>query len=150
MTKSEFVDGTGAREKTVNKWLENGYIPGAINNNGEWTIPDSARAPYTEARAKNRCKIFASILMGSNKGKHVLPKIYKISENEFLTYVSQLVNAGLLVIRNEDGVDYYDVTLNTSDYLSTSPSKKAFNKFINNALAAVSEGVATAILNAEI
>lgn len=50
MTISDFATEVKTSEKTVIKWINNGYIPGAsVENN---YVPDSARKPYTKARAK--------------------------------------------------------------------------------------------------
>jgi hypothetical protein len=46
MTISDFATKVKTSEKTVIRWINNGYIPGAsVENN---YIPDSARKPYTE------------------------------------------------------------------------------------------------------
>lgn len=52
MTISDFATKVKISEKTVIKWINNGYIPGAsVENN---YVPDSARKPYTKARAKKQ------------------------------------------------------------------------------------------------
>ena len=48
-------------QATVMNWIAKGYVPGADMN----YIPDSAREPYTAARAKRDCankKYFESML----------------------------------------------------------------------------------------
>lgn len=94
---------------TVEKWINDELIPNASIENDY--IPNSARVPYTKARAKKAESIYCSILKACRERKHVLPKIYKMSSEEFNQYINQLENAGLINRRIEDGVEYYDISL---------------------------------------
>lgn len=110
MTIKEFMNNNGLKNRsTVEKWINDELIPNASIENDY--IPNSARAPYTKARAKKAESIYRSILKACRERKHVLPKIYKMSSEEFNQYINQLENAGLINRRTEDGVEYYDVSL---------------------------------------
>lgn len=53
MTIKEFAVKYGVLEITVMSWIEQGYIPGAHDD----FVPNSARKPYTQARAKDGMSI---------------------------------------------------------------------------------------------
>lgn len=125
------------RRETVVKWIKNDLIPGA--NLTDDYIPNSARVPYTKARAKNVQGIYVSIFNASNRQKHVLPKIYGICQEEFDNYIDEMVNANLIKRRITDGITYYDVRL-----FAETPSRK----FILDALKATTQGAVAALLEA--
>ena len=97
------------RKKTVIDWILENLIPGA--NLEEDFIPDSARPPYTKARAKNAKAIYYSIVVASSKRYHVFPRLYGICEEEFNGYIDRLVAANLIAIRITDDIVYYDATI---------------------------------------
>lgn len=135
-----FMNNYGIKKKeTVIKWILEKLIPGA--DLATDYVPDSARPPYTKARAKDTDSIYYSIVVASHKRYHVLPKIYKICDDEFNGYISRLVEANLISIRVTDNITYYDTPPTT---------KKCNRKFILKAIEAcskgISEGVATAML----
>lgn len=110
MTIKEFMRNNGLKNRsTVEKWINDELIPNASIENDY--IPNSARVPYTKARAKKAESIYRSILKACRERKHVLPQIYKMSSEEFNQYINQLENAGLINKRTEDGVEYYDISL---------------------------------------
>ncbi len=110
MTIKEFMKNNGLKHRsTVEKWINDELIPNASIENDY--IPNSARIPYTKARAKKAESIYRSILKACRERKHVLPKIYKMSLEEFNQYINQLENVGLISRRIEDGVEYYDISL---------------------------------------
>ena len=127
------------RKKTVIKWISKDLIPGA-DLTADY-VPDSARPPYTKARAKDADSIYCSIVAASYNRYHVLPKIYKICDDEFNGYINRLVEANLISIRVTDNITYYDTPLT---------AKKCRRKFILEAIEAcskgLSEGIATAVL----
>ena len=135
-----FASENKVKRKTVEKWIKDGLIPKADIENDY--VPDSARQPYTKARAKNTNAIYISMVKASYSRKHILPVLYKICDDEFNGYVERLVRAGCLEKRISDGVTYYDATIKASEIN---------RKFILDALKVisqgVSEGVTTAILN---
>lgn len=111
MTIRDFADQNNKNIKTVINWITQGFMPGAnLENN---YIPNSARQPYTEAKgkAKKVQAIYFSIVQACKKRKHVFPGIYGITETEFNNYINQLINNGLITKRYEDGVTYYDATI---------------------------------------
>ena len=61
MTVQEFAEKCNKRVSTVLKWLEAGFVPGVVMKDGEYVIPQSARKPYTECRAKGGKAILKSI-----------------------------------------------------------------------------------------
>lgn len=108
MTIKEFMENNGLKHRTtVENWINDKLIPNASVENDY--IPNSARIPYTKARAKKAESIYHSILKACRERKHVLPKIYKMSSEEFNQYINQLENSGLINRRIEDGVEYYDI-----------------------------------------
>lgn len=125
MTINEFMKKVGvSKKKYVEKWIENGLIPGVSKDlkTGEWIFPDSARRPYI-----SRCKpnadastIRASILNACIKRQYISNKTYYLSEGEFLRYIDELINADLISIRIEDQIIYYDSTLKSDAYKNNS------------------------------
>lgn len=111
MTIKEFAKRCGVTVATAKQWIKKGYIPEA--NLEEDYVPNSAKSPYTVARAKIKFprSIFHSIIKATLDGKHVLPSLYGMSEEEFDGYIEQLSEAGLIRIRVTDGITYYDPTL---------------------------------------
>lgn len=129
------------RKETVIKWILNGYIPNA--NLGADYIPNSARMPYTSARAKNAKAIYKSIIDATMQLKHVVPELYNnITGEEFDGYIRRLAESGYIEIRTEDGVCYYDATLKTANF-----NLKDIIQFTRAVSAGVAEGVTTAALN---
>lgn len=128
------------RKETVIKWILNGYIPNA--NLGNDYIPDSARIPYTSARAKNAKAIYKSIIDATMQLKHVVPELYKITREEFDGYIRRLSESGYIEIRTSDGVCYYDATLKTASF-----NLKDILQFTQSISAGVAEGITTAALN---
>ena len=127
-------------KKKVANWIKVGLIPGAdLENN---YVPDSARIPYTEARAKNAKSIYVSMVKGSSERKHILPKIYNLCDEEFDGYVDRLIRAGLLEKRISDNITYYDATIKGSEI-----NKKSIMQTIESISRVVAEGITNAILN---
>jgi len=72
MTPEEFAVKCDKSLPTVMNWIAKGYVPGADMN----YIPDSAREPYTAARAKNGIARIKSILKACCDGKGVVPALF--------------------------------------------------------------------------
>lgn len=142
MTIDEYAQKYSVKKKeTVIKWILDGLVPGAdLATN---YIPDSARQPYTNARAKSADSIYYSIVKATKNLYHVTAKIYNLYDDEFNGYINRLVEAGLIIIRVTDGVTYYD---------SPIPSKNCNKKFIIDAIEAsargIAQGVTTVLANA--
>lgn len=136
---SDFATEVKTSEKTVIKWINNGYIPGAsVENN---YVPDSARKPYTKARAKNSDAVYCSIVKACMNFCHVVPALYNMRDDEFNGYIDRLIAAGYISTRVADGVTYYDAAITASDF-----SKSKLLKDLLPIIKATSEGVATAAL----
>lgn len=139
MTISDFATKVKTSEKTVIRWINNGYIPGAsVENN---YVPDSARKPYTKARAKNSDAVYCSIVKACMNFCHVVPALYDMCDDEFNGYIDRLIAAGYISTRVADGVTYYDAAITASDF-----SKSKLLKDLLPIIKAASEGVATAAL----
>ena len=135
MTIEEFMKNYNIKKKeTVVKWISDQLIPGASLSKDY--VPNSARPPYTKARAKTADSIYYSIIKGTRNRLHVLPQIYKICPEEFNTYIEQLEKAELIVRRITDDITYYDLTM------------KAMNctkKMVLDIIRSCSEGIAKGI-----
>ena len=146
MTILEFQNKCKKSAKTIRRWLELGYIPGAkySSETGEWMIPSYARPPYTGTRAKTAQSIYVSIVEASNKRCHVFPELYHLDSSEFNHYIDELVKAGLICCRTVDGITYYDATLKSHEYASESKTK--LRKMICECLESISKGVTSAAI----
>lgn len=138
MTIEQFMKNNRIKRKeTVIKWIKNDLIPGAILEDD--FIPNSARVPYTRARARNVQGVYVSIFNAANTRKHVLPKLYGIGFEEFEHYITQMERAGLIERRITDEITYYDVTIN---------AEKPSRKFILDAIKSVSQGISQGVTTA--
>lgn len=138
MNIETFMKNYGLKEKkTVIKWINKALIPGA--NLSKNYIPNSARPPYTKARAKNVSSIYCSMVKACLERRHILPKLYRLCDDEFNGYIEQLVRAGLITKRTTDNIQYYDATISATQY------KK---KFILDAIEACTRGIAEGTTNA--
>lgn len=147
MRLEEFANNNNVSVKTVTKWLNDGYILGSYfdQENNEWFIPNSARPPYTRARAKARQSIYRSIVKAAVKRKNVFPKLYNITQQEFDSYIRILVDAGYINLRVEDNVTYYDETLTSRNFLLL--KIKSINEIVSVHIESISNGVTSAMLN---
>ncbi len=141
MTIDRFMNNYGIKnKKTVIKWVIDGLIPGAdLMNN---YVPDSARPPYTKARAKNSDAVYVSIVRAAYNRRHVMPQLYNMCDDEFNGYIARLEQAGLIVSRVSDGITYYDATIGATDI-----NKRFILQVIETVTRATAEGVANAALN---
>lgn len=130
MTIELFALKNNIKRETVEKWIRSGLIPKA--NIEKDYVPDSARQPYTKARAKNTNAIYVSMVKAAYYRRHILPVLYQMCDDEFNGYVERLVRAGCLEKRISDGITYYDATIKADEIN---------HKFILNALKVISKGV---------
>lgn len=107
MTIKEFSEREHVSVATVRKWVRNGWIPGARIEDS--FVPNSARKPYTGARARTTKSIYKSILTAINERLQIFPWCYHITDAEFNQYINSLINNGVIQIRIEDGITYYDL-----------------------------------------
>ncbi len=138
MTIKEFAKEKNKKEKLVVSWIRKDLIPRAsVDNN---FIPASARIPYTKARAKTAKGRYISMVKATERFYHIIPKLYGICKDEFDAYIQRLVDAGLIVRRLTDGIEYYDRVFDSN-------SKKSFIvKAIEVASRGVTEGITNAII----
>lgn len=140
MTINEFMIKNNIRKKnTVIAWIEKGLIPNATLD-PEY-IPESARKPYTRARAKNAKAIYCSIVKATINRYHVMPQNYGICKAEFEAYVDKLVEAKLIDKRVTDGITYYDATITALKI-----KRETLLEFIERSMEGISRGVTGEIL----
>ncbi|MBS6463190.1 MAG: hypothetical protein KH352_07340 [Ruminococcus sp.] len=140
MNIDKFASINNVKRKTVEKWINDGLIPRA-NLEGDY-IPDSARPPFTKARAKNANAIYVSMVKAAFNRKHILPVLYNICEDEFNAYIDNLVAAGCIERRTSDEVTYYDATIQASNI-----NKEHILNMVRSAARGISEGITTTVLN---
>lgn len=121
MDIKEFMERTNvSKMKYVEKWIEMKYIPGVTRDKktGEWVFPESARRPYKPRHkvTADAMTIRASMVNACIKRCHISKEIFKMSQGEFEAYVKELVVAGLIRIRTENGIIYYDSTIKSNEY----------------------------------
>ena len=131
MTIDEFATKVKAKKATVLSWISKGLIPGAHDD----YVPSSARKPYTRTRAKTGEAIIKSILKASNAQMGICAELYDISETDFNTYITGLINYGYISSFEADGVQYYNITAHGVEFLNN--NKKIKNADILQAAAAM-------------
>ncbi len=140
MTIEKFCEINSIRNKQkVKKWIQDGLIPGA--NLSKNYIPDSARIPYTNTRARTATSICKSIVHASEKRYHVLPQLFKISNDEFQGYIDCLVHEKLIAKRITDNITYYDAIVN-GDTIRTPEHQK----FVKSVIEGVVCGAVSAVI----
>ena len=150
MTIDEFMDSFGIKRKsTVVKWLEKDLIPGSyMNDDNEWVILKLARPPYTRARAKTANAIYTSIVKACNLRKGVCSKLYKIPEEEFEEYITNLKKAGLISTEKDKGTTFYFATPKRSERID---DRMGVIRYIHNVckmkVECVAEGVTKGTLD---
>lgn len=143
MTIQEFMESNKLKsKKTVEKWLDDGLIPGSRKNeNKDWTIPEMARPPYTQKRAKSAPAIYTSIVKACIQRLGVCAKLYGISEIEFNVYIECLEKEGLIAVKTVDDIPYYFATPKSE----TLTSRKGWEKRIKSVLCKIVEATALGI-----
>ena len=82
-------------------------------------IPNSARRPYTLARAKKGTSLIKSILRGLDMGYGVNASIYGISEEQFQAIIQSLIDQEFVISHIEDGITYYDITISGNEKIKS-------------------------------
>lgn len=118
--------------KTVQDWIAKEYIPGATDT----SVPDSARRPYTKARAKKSDAIIKSILTACNNRLGICAALYNISIAEYNAYIQSLLDSGHITQFEDEDLTYYNITATGADLL------RNWNK--NDVLGAIQAGAAVA------
>ena len=140
MTVCQFAEKINKSCKTVNEWITKGLIPGAILEKDY--VPEAARAPYTKARAKTAKGIYYSMVNATKDLKHIVPSLYKITQEEFDGYIDDLIEAKLIRKRLEEGVTYYDATL-----FSFNSDNTVIMNVIKSISAGIMEGAMNSVIN---
>lgn len=146
MNLKSFMKKVGVTKKEyVLKWLEENLIPGVVWDDELETamFPDSARRPYRSRWLRadsNADAIRAHIVKACIDRQHILHTSCYMSRDEFRKMITELEKAGLLSIRIEDGVEYYDSTIQSGQFLNK--SLREVRRFVAEMVSAVSEGAA--------
>lgn len=145
MTIKEYMTEVGvSNRKYVQEWIEQDLIPGVIKGDSleKTQFPDSARRPYRNRWLRagiSADKIRAHIVKACLERKHITKKIFKASDGEFNGFIHDLINAGLIRKRVEDGIDYYDSTIMCDSYRGKALIE--IKKFVIEAIEATSKGI---------
>lgn len=138
----EYMKKVGVTKlKYVDEWIDSGLIPGAVRDGKGYHFPDSARRPYRDPHLKPGIpadKIRAHIIKAALTRRHITAKACYMSDGEFDTMIGNLADAGLLIVRTEDGIQYYDSTEKTREYLNS--SLKEIGKFVQSCLSITAKG----------
>lgn len=132
------------RNCTLEDWLENNYIDGARKIDGKWFIPENARRPYTERKAKEGYALYKSFVRAYYKGKSVAPALYNISNEKFDTINNWLLSKDLIEKEELDGLTYYNATAEGEKFISFSNSK------IGNIYGLTIEKIAKGIMDSQL
>lgn len=128
MTVEEFAEKNKTTEQIVLNWIKEKYIPGVVDNGGVYFIPLSARRPYTRRRAKTGTAIMKSIIKACDKRYGISAELYGISEPEFQDYITTLEKKRYISSYKEDGITYYNATLDGKKCITeTSTAKNLIN-----------------------
>lgn len=132
MNINEYMKRTGVSKKAyVLNWLKSGLIPGALYEDGLWYIPDAARRPHRPrlSPGSSADKIRTSMVMACIKRHHISAAAYSMAESEFNFMVQGLVEAGLIAVRRDQGIDYYDSTPKSDEYKN---DRRKLEKYIRD------------------
>ena len=144
MNLKQYMMKTGVTKKAyVDLWIDNDLIPGASRIDGVYTFPDSSRRPYRDSHLKPGLpaeKIRAHIIKAALLRQHISASTCFMSNGEFAAMISDLDNAGLLSVRIEDGITYYDSKQKSK--ASENQSLRAIGKFVQECLAITANNVA--------
>lgn len=136
----------------VEGWLKEDLILGARSGPSleDYCFPDSARRPY---RYRGKIKpttdatsIRAHIVNACIRREHITKEMCFATQGEFNRMIEDLANCGLISVRVEDGITYYDSTSESDLYEGKKLS--IIRKFVLDALEAISKGVTEGGLNA--
>ena len=138
-----------SRKAYVDKWIDNGLIPGAVRDKNGYIFPESARRPYRDGHLKagmSAHKIRAHIVKAVILRQHISSSTFYMSEGEFQGMIADLEKADLVIIRIEDGITYYDSTQKTKEYANK--SLREIGNFVQGCLKSIAEGATSAVINA--
>ena len=139
------------RKQYVREWLEADLIPGVIPGETleDTRFPDSARRPYRSGSLRaglDADTLRAHIVKACIQRRHISHKQCCMSKSEFDALIADLVSAGLVRVRVEDGIEYYDSTGEASE--RENKALKDVRSFVIDALEALSRGTVKAVASA--
>ena len=132
MNIESFIKKYRVNKRTVMKWLNDGYIPGAIFSKGMWIIPENARVPYKCSKHIVKPEsLYKSFVKAYSQGKNVVPQMYNMTRQKFNLYHKHLINKELIEKEFLDGLVYYNATDKGEEYIALSNTKlfKLFKDF---------------------
>lgn len=152
MNLKQYMEKTGVtKKKYVVEWLNKDLIPGANDEGGEYSFPDSARRPYRDGHLKaglSAEKIRAHIIKATLARQHITAVACHMSDGEFQAMISDLVEADLVRIRIEDDITYYDSTRKSEEYKNR--SLREIGKFVQECMGIIAKNVAEGATKAAI
>ena len=141
------------KNQYVKKWLEAGLIPGVRTGPSieDTRFPDAARRPYHD-RAKikpttNAIDIRTHIVKACISKEHISCKMCYMTPKEFKCVIDDLVGCGLLSIREEDGIEYYDSTAKCDALVNQ--NFKEVRKFVIEVLGEIAGRITKEIIKKE-
>jgi len=146
-----FMNKTGVtKKKYVDIWIDNKLIPGAVRDtdNNTYSFPDSALRPYQCSALKAGIgaeKKRVHIVKAALLEQHITAEACYESPGAFKTMINDLVSAGLIQRRTEDGIEYYDSTTKSAAYKNK--NIKEIRSFVHECLKAISEGAVKGFTN---
>ena len=131
------------KTKYIKDWIDNDLIPGVKKGPSieDTRFPDAARRPYHD-RSKIKpttpaTDIRAHIVKACIDKEHITNKMCYMSQDEFKAAINDLVKCGLITIRTEEGIEYYDSTSKCDELVKE--RYKAIRQFVLDALGKVVE-----------
>lgn len=137
-----------SKKEYVDRWIDEGLIPGATRKNGIYSFPDSARRPYCDGHVNPNLpasKIRAHIIKAVVSRRHISASTFFMSNGEFEEMIKDLSEAELVRVRIEDSITYYDSTSKADTYKGK--KLQFIQKSLETLAKGVAEGVATALIN---
>lgn len=152
MDLNGYLKKTGvSKKKYVDRWIDKDLIPGAKRDADKksYQFLESSLRPYQNSGLKPGAKadnLRAHIVKAALLRQYISHSMCYMSKGEFNQMVSEMVDAGLLQLRTEDGVVYIDSTLKSNAYLDKSVAE--IRKFVLDCLATVTKAAAEGVTKA--
>lgn len=117
----EFANNNKVSIEKAKKWAEDGLLPISSKKGDMIYLIYGARKIYY-SKSKTANGILASIVYASNKRMHVVPESFGkncLNQEEFDSYIDELVEAKCLKRRKIGGLTYYDAGINANKRIET-------------------------------
>jgi hypothetical protein len=138
-----------SKNKYIEDWIKDDLIPGVRRGPSieDTQFPNSARRPYRyRARIKQDANnIRAHIVNACVRREHITKEMCHMTQDEFVSQIDTLVNHGLVLIRIEDGITYYDSTAQCDTVAGK--TIREIRKFVLDVIEAASRGYAEGMFN---